>query len=308
VVKNHKKGTADSMKKTCLLLILILLLLFSTGCNESNIDEPIPEAPRTPSPTPAVYQPDPECDHFWRNPDCDNPYICFDCDETKGYPLEHIWLPANFQEGPICELCGVTGGDPIEPNFLVHGYRINTTSGRPYDYKTITSQNPNLTTIGTATLLYIDVFESDDGYPAKRGYEYLVARIMITFDDENSRVHGFTYITGQLDYFGFNPNEDAIAHTDLPDSDIKGFKIANRKLNFFAEDYEYYIRHQQFQNEWVGDISYVVLEYAFLVPAGYDGIVVYISNAANWSDSTSRVLSDNFDSDTLFFRLRLQSN
>ncbi|MCL2820500.1 MAG: hypothetical protein FWD38_06680 [Oscillospiraceae bacterium] len=297
------------MFKRVIPFILAAFLLLSYGCTENpEPDETPGSGPvRTPSPTP-VYIPEEECSHFWKNPDCFTPYVCIDCGEEKDFPLEHVWLPANFQEGPICELCGEIGGDPIEPNFTKHGYKINTTSGRPYDYLTITGHNSDLSTTGTATLLYIDIFESDGEYPAKDGYEYIVARIMITFDDENSRIHGFTYITGQLDYFGFDPNERSVAHNELRDSDTPGFKIANRELNYFGENYEYYIKHTQFQNEWVGDISYVVLEYAFLVPVGFDGMVVYISSAANWSDSGTRVLSDNFDDDTLFFRLRTQSS
>jgi len=296
------------MIKRVLVLTLILLLLLSYGCDSADIsEEPTPRPAVTATP-PVLIEDEPECSHFWKKPDCFNPFICYDCDEEEGVPLEHVWLPANFQTGPVCELCGEIGGEPTQPNFLRYGYRINTTSGRRYDYKTITSENPDLTTIGTAILLYIDIFESYEDYPAKVGYEYIVPRIMIIFDDENARDHGFTYITGHLDYFGFDPEENAIAHVDLQDSDIKGFKTGNRMLNFFGEDYEYYLRHTQHQNEWVGDTSYIVLEYAFLVPAGYDGMVIYISNAANWSDSTSRVLSDNFDDDTLFFRLRTQSN
>jgi len=286
----------------------MLISLFLFGCEGNDAaEEPTPRPVRTPSPSLAVDN-EPECKHFWRNPDCTHPYICYDCGEEQGVPLEHIRLPANFQIGPVCEKCGEIGGEPVEPNFIRYGYRINTTSGRRYDYKTTTSQNPGLETIGTAILLYIDIFESDDEYPYKNGYEYIVARIMIQFDDENARDYGFTYITGHLDFFGFDPNENAIAHSDLRESDIAGFKIGNSKLNYFGEDYEYYLMHTQFQNEWIGDISYIVLEYVFLVPGGYDGMVVYIANAANWSDNENRVLSDNFDSDTLFFRLRVQSN
>jgi len=175
-------------------------------------------------------------------------------------------------------------------------------------YKTITNKDPDLETVGVATLLYIDFIDSDEGYPAKEGYEYAVTRIMITFEDENSQANGYQYMTGQTDYFVFDPDEPAVAYDDFRDSSIPGFKIVNRLLNYYGETYEYYIKHSQVQNEWVGGISYVVLEYTFLIPAGYDGIVVYITNAANWSDASNRVLSDNLDADTLFFRLRKQSN
>jgi len=295
------------MKTRALSVILVIILLFLPGCSDDSNDEPTPEPKPvyTPPPTPEpVYV----CSHFWKSPDCQNPYICYDCDETKGEPEEHVWSSANFQEASYCIYCGEINGDPLEPGFSVHGLRINTTSGRPFPYKTITRNDPDMETVGVATLLYIDFFDSDIDYPAKAGYEYVVTRIMITFEDENAQVNGYRYMTGQTDYFVYDPDEPAVSYDDFPESGITGFKVVNRKLDYYGELYEYYIKHSQVQNEWVGGISYVVLEYAFLIPAGYDGIVVYITNAANWSDTAGIKLSDIFDSDTLFFRLRLQSN
>jgi hypothetical protein len=130
----------------------------------------------------------------------------------------------------------------------------------------------------------------------------------MTFDDNNAQLNAFKYMTGQLDFFSFDPDEVAILYEDLSDSDIPDFKIASRKLNYFGEDYEYYMKYTRLQEVWVNTMCYVNVEYTFLVPAGYDGIVVYISNAANWSEETNRVISDNFDNDTLFFRLRTQTN
>jgi len=304
------EGHSIDMKKLVISIVIIVLSLVLSGCTTGESEESSAPAP-TPSPTPRPlpdYTSEIECLHFWKSPDCSNPYICYDCGETRGEPLGHIWSVANFQEPSTCEVCGEINGNPVEPEFTRHNLRINTTSGRPYEYETITNQKPDITTTGEVTLLYIDIFESDTDYPEKPGYEYITARFMITFDDENARDNGFQYMSGQLDFFGFNPDENAVAHDDLRNSDIPGFKIANRKLNFFGEDYEYHIKYTRDENVWVGDTSYVVLEYAFFVPAGYDGIVVYISNAANFSDTGNRVLSDNFDNDTLFFRLRVQTS
>jgi len=299
----RRKETTDCMKTRILSLVLVALLLFIAGCSDNEVYEPPPEPARTVSPPPEP-EPEPECDHFWKRPDCHNPSICLDCGETQGLPLEHVLADANYQQSPECVNCGDIYGEPLESNFVRHGLRVNATAGRSYDYITITNLEPELTTIGTAALLYVDVFNTDEGYPAKAGYEYIVARLMITFDDENARNHGFQYLTGQVDYYGFDPDEIAVIYEYLRDSDIPDFKIASRKLNFFGEDYEYYMKHTQIQNEWVGDVTYLVIEYAFLVPVGFDGLIVYVSNAANWSEASNRVLSDNFDNDTLFFRLR----
>jgi len=211
-------------------------------------------------------------------------------------------------ESSECINCGIIGADSLEPNFIRHGFRINTTAGRPFDFKTITNPEPGESTTGLASLMYIDIFESATGFPAKPGYEYILSRFMITFEDEVALSNGFQYMTGQLDFFGFDPDEIPVVHEDLRDSGIKDFKIASRKLNHFGEEYEYYVKYTLIQSELVGEMWYVVFEYVFLVPAGFDGMVVYISSAANWTSTNNRVLSDNFDSDTLFFRLRTQTN
>jgi len=290
-----------------LLILLIISLLFASGCSETDNSKPEPEQrpAATPSRTPI---PEPECTHFWKSPDCHNPFLCYDCDETRGTPREHFWSFANFQEASFCLNCGEINGEPLEPGFTGHGFRINTTAGRAYNYKTITNPSPVMETVGLATLMYIDIFESDVDHPEKRGYEYIVARFLITFNDEEAGTTGFRYMSGHLDYFVFDPNESALAHDELVESDIPGFRTANRKLNFFGKEYDYFIKYSQIQSELIGNTWYVIFEYSFLAPAGYDGIVVYISNAATWSNASNRVLADNFDRDTLFFRLRTQTS
>ena len=221
-----------------------------------------------------------------------------------GSPLEHIWLPANFQEAPRCELCGEFYGEPLEPRFITYGFQINTSQGRPYQYSTITSQDETLETSGVATLLFVDIFSSSVDYPRVDGYEYIQARFMITFEDEYARSYGFRYLSGQLDYYYMDLEEPVLPFDAMRESDFPGFKVAARTLNFYGREYDYFLKHSEIQREWVGDVVHLVFEYIFLVPVGYSGIVVYLSNAANWSDAPGRALSDNLDEYTLFFRLR----
>ena len=302
------KETATNMATRKLIIIFITSLVVLSACSDAELVEPEP-TPRPTPPPPILVDYEPECYHFWKNPDCQNPYTCYDCDETEGEPLEHEWTEPNYQEAATCIDCGEIDGEPLEPMFLYHGYRINTTSGRPFDYLTITNRDPTMTTTGIATLLYIDIFESDDDdYPIMTGYEYIRARIMIITEDENARRNGLQSMTGHIDYFDFDPNEAAVIHNDLYNSSIPDFKIGNSTLNYFGEEYQYYIKHTRIQDVWADRMLYLVIEYTFLVPVGYDGIVVYLSNAANWTEDRNRVISDNFDDDTLFFRLRIQSN
>ena len=295
------------MKLRIIPLIVVPCLLLFSGCSNNDPIEPEIKPSSTPAPV-SLPEPEPECVHFWSSPDCSAPSFCLDCGVTGEILMDHVWIAANYQEAAKCKFCGETDGFPLEPNFISYGYRINTTSGRPYPYKTITNLDASINTTGTATLLYIDVFESDDSYIAMTGYEYIRARLMIIFDDDNAAKSGYKYIMGQIDFFGMDSEEIPVAFDDLPDSEIQGFKIAGSLLNYYGVDYEYFIKYELVQNEWIGKIAYIVRDFIYLVPAGYDGIVVYLSNAANWTDDESKTVSDIFDDDSLFFRLALQTN
>ena len=299
------------------IIFLFALLFLLSGCSNSEPVEPVIETPKiiSPSSEPAP-EPTPdqeefvelECNHFWSEADCFNPPVCIYCDETGGFPNEHEWTAANYQQASACVNCGEIDGTVLTPNFLNLGYRINTTAGRPYAYKTITNLDETITTTGSAVLLYIDIFESDTDYDAKPGYEYIRARVMITFDDENAETNGYQYMTGQLDFYGMDPDEFPVSYDDLKDSDITGFKTADRMLNYYGEDHKYYLKYELVQNEWIGNIAYLVREYMYLIPAGYDGIVIYLSNAGIWTQDENRTIRDNFDKDTLFFRLFSQTS
>ena len=312
------------MKNRIKLLFLFPLLLLLCGCSNSEPVEPSPpvietpeiitpppEQPPEPPPEPAPFPEEfveLECNHFWSEADCVSPPRCLYCGEKGGSPNEHEWTAANYQQASVCINCGEVDGTVLKPNFLKLGYRVNTTAGRPYAYKTITNLDETITTTGLAVLLFIDIFESDADHGAKPGYEYIRARLMITFDDENAETNGYQYMTGQLDFYGMDPDEFPVSYEDLEDSDIDGFKTADRMLNYYGEDYKYYMKYELVQNEWIGNIAYVVREYIYLIPAGYDGIIIYLSNAGIWTEDASRSIRDNFDKDTLFFRLFSQTS
>jgi len=304
------------MKNRSILLFLITIWLLLPGCSSNEPVEPVIKTPKITTPSPPAPEPIPvhdefvelECNHFWSEADCINPPVCHYCGKTGGSPNEHELSAANYQQAPGCINCGEIDGTVLTPNFLKLGYKINTTAGRPYAYKTITNLDETITTTGTAVLLYIDIFESDTDYKSKPGYEYIRARLMITFDDENAETKGYQYMTGQLDFYGMDPDEFPVPYDDLKDSEIDGFKTAGRKLNYYGEDYEYYLKYELVQNEWVGNIAYLVREYIYLIPAGYDGIIIYLSNAGIWTEDQGRSIRDNFDKDTLFFRLFSQTS
>jgi len=293
------------------LFLLIFILFLAVGCAEEIIEPEVTATPRpTPIPTPEAVLPDfdtIECRHFWRIPDCHTPRYCLDCGEISAGPTPHEPTEANFQEPPVCMLCGDVVGEVLQPNFTTLGFEINTTFGRSYDFHTVTSSDASITTVGLVSLLFVDVFETEEDYPVLPGYEFIRARIMMIFDDEEAVEYGYMYIIGHVDYYSMNLNEQSVSFVNLPESDIPGFRTSNRTINLNGEEREYFIRYEEISTAWVDGVAHVVREYTFLVPRGYDGIIVYLSSAALWTDH-SRVVGDNIDENTLFFRLVAQTD
>lgn len=304
------------MKSTAKSLLLLTIMIFlAVGCAQTPDEEtfepeitPTPTPRVTPTPEPEIpIDPLPECFHFWSLPDCHTPIFCLDCGEIGGEPTPHEFTEANFQQPAICKLCGDIYGGVLEPNFTALGFEINTTPGRWVDFHTVTNLDSETETVGTVILLHIDIFETAPDYPRKVGYEFIRARLMMIFDDEAAASYGYKYVIGHVDYYSMSLTDPSVPFEYLLESNYEGFKISNRTINFHGQEREYFVRYEEIRSAWAEGVAYVEREYTFLVPAGYDGIVIYLSSAANWTEYESRIMSDNIDENTLFFRLTTQT-
>jgi len=249
--------------------------------------------------------------HIWSEADCREPAICAVCGATEGSPLGHIWISANFQEPRICSVCFETDGSPLPPGFEVHGYAINAASDSYYPHITVTYENPSLITTGQASFYDFSVFESDEDLAAVDGYEWQKLRLRVTYDDDNAWRYGAWTIYSWFDYYQFDPSAPVgKLYNELPDAripgvDLPGLRVGGDPVNFYGIDYEYYLSAEWIRNEWVGRTLYQVVELVFLVPAGYDGLVVAFFNYSNLdSDSGGLTKADYYDEDSLFFRLK----
>jgi len=214
----------------------------------------------------------------------------------------HLWADANYQMPSHCIGCGERHGDPLQPNFELYWYEINTSIGRPYRYVTETQQ-PGTWTVGEATLLFVDVFSYGEGYPEVDGYEWIVTHLHITYDDENARRHGYMQVIGTIDYYSVDPTRRITEMSDLPESGIiHGLLTSSTLINYYGTDFEWYIGRHQLQNEWINSRAHVLYEYILLVPQNYDGLILYLADFFNYEPDIN--VGDLFDSDTLFFRLR----
>jgi len=292
--------------KAKFVIILAITLIFSTGCSEEPDNETV-EPTRTPMRSPETDRevsdvPAPPCNHFWRLPDCHTPRYCLDCGEISEGSTPHEPTEANFQDRAYCTLCGDILGDVLEPNFSALGFSINTILGRSFDFQTVTFLDSEVETVGSAVLLFVNVFEYESGFPQVDGYEYVRARLMMTFDDESAAELGYRYILGHVDFYNMNLDDPALPINLLSESGIPGFMISNRTLNFHGVEREYFVKYDEIMTTWEDGSAVAIRELTFLIPTGYNGIILYLSSAANWADD-DRVIGDNINESTLFFRL-----
>jgi len=239
--------------------------------------------------------------HTWVDANCSTPRTCSECGETEGAPLSHSWRDANFQEPRTCSVCGETEGTPQTPGFLKSGHQINMTLGGIYQYRTVTSRDRTLHTIGEASFSDFRVFRSEEGLEAIDGYEYQSITLRITFSDGNAQRFGVSWAYGILDYYTFNPLGTSTLFSDMEDSEIPGFLIWGT-VNYYGEDWELHFLYSS-DSGWEDSVFNATANFTFLAPIGYDGIIIYPFNYLFFSEDEEQPVADTIDEDTLFFRL-----
>jgi tetratricopeptide (TPR) repeat protein len=237
--------------------------------------------------------------HIWVDADCFNPKTCSDCGETEGGPNKHAWRDANFQEPQICTVCGETEGEPLIPCFIAHGYQVNASLGVTYPYRTITYEDPSLSTVGQATFSDFRVFESGEGLDAREGYEYQSLTLTIIFDDNNARRAGMAWYFHTLDYYHFDPSYVSETFTD--DGVASQGSVSTNGV-----EQETFVIHDTTRQEWDrrGRVFTVVIEFLVFGPAGYDGFMVSLHNAGNNPGFAPQAWGESYDSDSIIIRPR----
>ena len=218
---------------------------------------------------------------------------------------EHAWTEANYQEPEICTECGETGDGPIPPGFLSSGFSLSSHNTQ-YDYKTATYLDINVETIGQVTLTDVRIIEGDDKREAKEGYEWQIAQIKIELGDAAANQYGTrTRELIGLDYYDFDLDDTANDFEEIGSDEAE----ESYTVNFYGVDYEVECYSDTLRGEWVGNSPNAVynleMEYSFLVPVGYDGVLIAVYNAGNFTEGADEVpLEDLLDQDTLWFRLK----
>ncbi len=258
---------------------------------------------------------EPVHEHDWQAASCTEPATCSDCGQTQGDPLGHNWLDATCTEPRTCSVCGEATGDaaghmPTEATYdaaavcTVCGEIVGEPLAAAFTEFALVGENElhEYVTIGTEGhydkllthhVRFTNYYISDtyNGESAREGYEWRVIDVEFFGDDPNVAEYGFNYGWFFFDYYtGVVPYEDDT-------------------ISYNGKDYELFNEISVPKAEWIeGDVITieVVLEVAFEVPIGYDGIVMSAQNARYVDDGTHRThISEltGYEGEGVYFRL-----
>lgn len=248
--------------------------------------------------------------HDWQDATCTEPKTCIKCGKTEGRELGHtVSKRANYQEDCVCEVCGELFKYKLESDFEKYDIKgIFMETGQSYDY--VTSCNPELyfgkagkhKTIGQATIADYQTFSSDETHEEKEGYEWKTVEMRVLFSDENANKYGIMV--------GGPTHED---YYDIDGHDLSLKKQEDGSVTFHVnwDGTEYTECCCKIISggwgEWAGENpdAFVTFsaEMEFLLPEGYDGIVLSLyDKTKDWKDGMH--IYDIADENTLFFRLQ----
>ena len=163
------------------------------------------------------------------------------------------------------------------------------------------SANPVPTT-GEVIVTSYEVFDSAEGYPAKEGYEWRIAEMEAMFFDDNARWYGIKLTSCREDYYNTRLHDDTIT-----DADENGMSTHTVIYNRVERDV-----YSWSHSEWTGwqynengrKENKLHVKHEYLVPKGYDGVVMgYVNSKNEWADG-SAYITDFDPADCILFRLK----
>jgi hypothetical protein len=224
-----------------------------------------------------------EHEHEWTDATHQAPRTCIECGAIEGEPAPHDWQEANYQESKICMECGATEGEPIPPKFSSLGFELSEV-GVVHTYKSCYEDQSDATS--SATVKGVRVIPGDDYYEPKEGCEWIIATCVVEVA-ENPKM--FQIGIERTDFYCYDLNT----------------KFPTRTVNYYGADCEIENKTKILQST----STIMEFEAGYLVPAGYDGVILAFFNDRNnmvidyTNPDTVVIFDDILDGDTLFFRL-----
>lgn len=239
--------------------------------------------------------------HTWQEATCATPATCSVCGATDGEALPHTLTEANFQSPAICTVCGAEVGEPLAADFETYGIECNVEANVEYDYHTVCWDDHSIETVGTLIVKDYAIVESEDTYDAKDGYEWRMATMSLRFDDENAVNYGMSVCDFHNDYYNVKLSQDTRERIDA-NGHAAAFK---HTINYNGENTDAYLYADILNQGWHDNVYTADIKLAFLVPVGYDGVIIGVRNGAlELPDDT--YLTDDYTNpdDFLMFRMK----
>lgn len=223
---------------------------------------------------------------------------------TVSYTLENGEMKLDMLEAVIV----LRKGEKPEPSaseLEQAGFIYFMEEGEPYFFTNRCIDNEELDSVGEATVVSYEVFESADGYDPLEGYEWRAVTIEIRFFDDNAWEYGVEGILmSSEDYYNTKLLDDTAELVKEADTyDQYQYTVVYNGQEMDA----YYFDNAGTWSDWYvnedgnNECKYTVVE-EFLVPVGYDGCVVSIANSrVEWPDGA--YITDLDPDDFLLFRL-----
>ena len=223
---------------------------------------------------------------------------------TVSYTLENGEMKLDMIETVIVLRKGEKP-EPVASEMEQAGFNYFMEEGEPYAFVNRCADNKDLDTVGEATVVSYEIFESADGYEPLEGYEWRAVTIEIRFFDDNAWEYGIEGVTRSYeDYYHVKLLDDTAELIEETDTyDQYRYTIIHNGQEMDA----YYFINYGTWSDWFSDGNgnhecTLTLVDEFLVPIGYDGCVVSIRNRrVEWPDGA--YITDLDPDDFLLFRL-----
>jgi hypothetical protein len=277
------------MKYTYVIIVIVSVLLLSACGSDAKEKEPPPTPPMVEQAF-AFLEPPPHI-HSWSKATCHTPATCF-CGETYGKPLPHDLTSANFQQASVCIVCGDEVGEKLPPRFPAYGFTVFHDRYVEHTYINVGYTNPNVTTTGTITATGFKITEGESDLEPMEGFEWRIMRFHMEFACENAMNYGVFVASFGLCYHSFYAGR---YHDLIYEETVR--------INFYGEYVDVLSRTVWHMPKIQSNRITSEVDRAYRVPVGYDGIIVAWYNDANYM-SGWETLTDLFDENTLFFRMR----
>lgn len=287
-----KKGEEQMRKKIAILLSVITISSFLTGCCISHEWQDATCS----GPKKCVKCEETEGEalpHTWVEATCSKAKHCEVCQTEEGEALPHTWIEATYQTAKTCEVCNTVEGEPLTPDFVTHNMKADCELDTEYDFVTC-SQNGEVTLPAKVIFTDYQTFESDETHEAKEGYEWKKITIQVRFSDEVVK-DGWSFDVQSPDYYKIQPE-------DAEEEVVNDVGVGDEyTVNWNGVDYAECVSEIDF--EYTSGEHLCTVQKYYRIPIGYDGQTVGVFHGELKIPAGEYIYDQPLAKDGLLFRM-----